>query len=238
MELGSWITLDVDTWYWVFSPSLDSILHFTNKKIILRHPRHKSNSNQALFSSLGTPIEHLPETIVKASVQKARHNLLWLIDTGTFATQEKPKAYESFHELLQDIDRPNSWCYQYVHLPSTYDSLLLDIQEGQVILISDGSYMPQDNFGTAAWILEGKRSTLQISGRVTTPGQDITQSAYRSELAGILAAITVINALASFHNIHSSITILCDCEKGLEKTFSNRTLSLQDSCYDLLQAIH
>jgi hypothetical protein len=98
--------------------------------------------------------------------------------------------------------------------------------------------MPQDNFGTAAWILEGKRSTLQISGRVTTPGQDITQSAYRSELAGILAAITVINALASFHNIHSSITILCDCEKGLEKAFSNRTLSLQDSCYELLQAIH
>jgi hypothetical protein len=108
------------------------------------------------------------------------------MDTGTFVMQDMTTAYESFHELLQDKDRRNSWCYQYVQLPLTYDSLLLDIQDGQVILISNGSYMPHDNFGTAAWILEGKRSTLKISGRVTTPGQDNMQSAYRSELAGIL----------------------------------------------------
>jgi hypothetical protein len=112
------------------------------------------------------------------------------------------------------------------------------MMEGQVILISDGSYSPTDNYGTAAWILEGKLSNLQMSGKIVTPGQAPAQSAYRSELAGILAAVSAINALAKFHSVNTAITLLCDCEKGLEKAFSKNTLALQDSSYDLLQAIH
>jgi hypothetical protein len=238
MDLGPWITLGIETWNWYFAPSLDCVIQITNEKLILQHPRHVSSRNNDLFCSDGIQIEHLPNTLLKATVEKARRNLLWLTDTGLFVRQDITSVHDSFHELLQDKDRRNPWCYQHVQIPQIYDSLLSDIQDGQVILISNGSYTPHDNYGTAAWMLEGKRSKLHISGRIITPGQVNMQSAYRSELAGILAAITVLNALTSFHNINSSITILCDCEKGLEKAFSNRPLSLQDSCYDLLHAIH
>jgi hypothetical protein len=34
------------------------------------------------------------------------------------------------------------------------------------------------------------------------------------------------------------VTLLCNCETGLEKSFSRKPLTLKDSSYDLLQAIH
>jgi hypothetical protein len=73
---------------------------------------------------------------------------------------------------------------------------------------------------------------------VITPGGASDQSAYRSELAGILAAISVINALAKFHHISTNITIHCDCQKGLDKAFNlSSTPNLNDASHDFLQAI-
>jgi hypothetical protein len=63
--------------------------------------------------------------------------------------------------------------------------------------------------------------------------------AYRSELASILVARTVINALASFHNLNATITLHCDCERGIGKAFSQfRPIQIQDASHDLLKAIH
>jgi hypothetical protein len=161
-----------------------------------------------------------PTTLLKASVQLTRGNLLWLTDTGYFTEVSREPPHTTFYNNLQQSERPNRWCFDYVDIPKDYELLLSDMMEGQVILISDGSYSPSDNYGTAAWILEGKLSNLQMSGRIVTPGQANLQSAYRSELAGILAAVSVISALAKFHSVNTAITLLCDCEKGLEKAFS------------------
>jgi hypothetical protein len=57
------------------------------------------------------------------------------------------------------------------------------IQEGDAIAISDGSF--QDQYGTAAWFMEGACSLGRIVGAVMVPGTGKDQSAYRSELTGI-----------------------------------------------------
>jgi hypothetical protein len=105
-------------------------------------------------------------------------------------------------------------------------------------VVSDGSYNPTTQLGTTAWILEGRISNIQIFGKVITPGSASDQSAYRSELAGILAAIKVINALASFHNLKTSLTVHCDCDSGLKNVFHElRPIHTQDSSHNLLKAI-
>jgi hypothetical protein len=112
------------------------------------------------------------------------------------------------------------------------------MKNGSLYLISDGSYHPVLNYGTAAWILEGVTSKIQFSGKVISPGQASVQSAYQSKLSGILTAVSVINALANFHNITTAITLHCDCETGIKKSFNKSPPSLQDSSYDLLKVIH
>jgi hypothetical protein len=52
-----------------------------------------------------------------------------------------------------------------------------------------------------------------------------------------LAAVSLINKVALFHKINTAVTLLCDCETGLDKAFSGKPLTLKDSSYDLLQAI-
>jgi hypothetical protein len=119
---------------------------------------------------------------------------------------------------IQHFPKPVVFCY--LDIPNSYEHLLQDMKCGNINLVSDGSYYSNHSVGTAAWILEGSVSGIQITGAVITPEVASDQSAYRSELAGILAAISVINALAKFHHISTNITIHCDCQKGLDKVFN------------------
>jgi hypothetical protein len=44
--------------------------------------------------------------------------------------------------------------------------------------------------------------------------------------------------LAKFHKISAPLTLMCDCETGVEKSFSRKIPTLQDNWYDLLAVIH
>jgi hypothetical protein len=129
----------------------------------------------------------------------SQKGLRWLIDTGNFAQSTPTLHHECFHFYIHNNTILNPWCFYFIDIPSSYAPLLHDIQQGTVCLISNGSYNPTLQHGTAAWPVEGLTATLQISGRVITPGSASDQSAKFSEPASILAAMTVINALASFH---------------------------------------
>jgi hypothetical protein len=132
----------------------------------------------------------------------------------------------------------NYWCFEFVDVPAVYEDILEDIAHEEVWLVSDGSYQPSLKFGTAAWILEGTKSMKRITGKVITPGQASDQSAYRSELAGILSAILVINKLATHHRLQFTMTIHCDCLSGLDKASQlHKPAKIRDSNYDLLHAI-
>jgi hypothetical protein len=155
-----------------------------------------------------------------------------------FSTTSSPNQ-DNFDSFIENRTILNPWCFEFIDIPSDYSTLLQEIENGNVWLVSDGTFNPTSRTGTAAWILEGITSSLQISGKIITPGDCSDQSAYRSELAGILAAMTVINALTSFHRVSGTITVHCDCETGIEKAFSHfRNTNLHDASHDLLKAIH
>jgi hypothetical protein len=68
-----------------------------------------------------------------------------------------------------------------------------------VIAVSDGSF--QDQYGTAAWVLEGSTPKGRIVGAVIVPGTAKDQSAYRSELAGIYSILLCVKKLCEFFHI-------------------------------------
>ncbi len=115
----------------------------------------------------------------------------------------------------------NPWCFDHVNIPLNTDALLHEIRAGAVWIISDGSYDLTRHYGTAAWALECKLSKQRIFGTVITPEDVSDLSAYRCELVGILAAITVINAIAFSHDLSAALTLHCDCETGIDKAFFN-----------------
>jgi hypothetical protein len=238
-ELGKWIRTDFDIWPWYFAPSLDSLIQIQTDGTALLHSRSISNLSGKNFVNIGNPIDNLPTILQKAFVKKSKKNSWRLLDIGDFTSTPMISHQET--NLLHNADRLglNPWCYEFLEIPSNCDRLMQEIEQGPIWLVSDGSFNPSMHTGTAAWILEGISSKVQISGKIITPGEPTDQSAYCSELAGILATVTAINFITTYYNVTGTITLHCDCEKGIEKAFNlNRIPTLQDSSHDILKAIH
>jgi hypothetical protein len=180
----------------------------------------------------------VPSDKLKALVWQLQKGTWCMIDAGHYSPTQTILRSNTFEEHVINTPQLNPWCFDFLDFPVDYEPLLIDIQNGHIVLISDGSYHPELRKETAAWILEGTSSHIQLSGRIITPGVEEDQSAYRSKLAGILAAIRVINALLAYHNINPTIMLQCDCEAGINKAFDLETIhTIRDSNHDLLQAI-
>jgi len=61
--------------------------------------------------------------------------------------------------------------------------LQLAMQRGQVVVVSDGSFMKGE--GAAAWTIEGKNKEGRCVGTSLMPGDASDQSAFRSKLTGL-----------------------------------------------------
>jgi hypothetical protein len=98
---------------------------------------------------------------------------------------------------------------------------------------TDGSY--EDGHGTAAFRIQNDPSN-QITGCNITPGVQEHQSAYRSELAGMVGILVLLDLLQQHYDlrIHQFI-ITCDCNgTGLKSLTYHRPPTANNDNYDLL----
>jgi hypothetical protein len=131
------------------------------------------------------------------------------------------------------------WCTSWLDLPKDDGIDIAEaIKNRMAITVSDGSY--KYPHGTAAFIIEGYASENRLVGKVITPGGAEDQSPYRSELAGILAALIITNIICEHHDIkEGGIELACDGLSALNKAFPFQPhISIQDPNYDLIAAIH
>ena len=114
------------------------------------------------------------------------------------------------------------------------------IWKGRAIAVSDSSY--KDNFGTAAYVLEGDTSNHCIVAVMVVPGDYHSQSHFHSELAGLYSIIHMVDLLCQTFGITTgSIQIRCDGLSALTQTFEQKwhdTKAIQKADFDLLSAPH
>ena len=118
------------------------------------------------------------------------------------------------------------------------------IRNGTASIVSDGSFNPSSPIGpvgTSAVILapsiEGpKKHWAKDCNWVTGPAS--SQSAYRSELAGVIASLTVINTLVRHHSItEGAVTIALDGKTAMEEASGDWPFSIDQKYFDYLQII-
>jgi hypothetical protein len=78
-----------------------------------------------------------------------------------------------------------------------------------------------------------------VTGTTHVPGDETVQSAYRSELAGLLGTIRMADELYSFHSMtQANIKVACDGESALHMAVQlDRRIKLSTPNYNLLMAI-
>ena len=137
--------------------------------------------------------------------------------------------------LLDRFFPPNDMCL----------SLAEGIRKGTASVVSDGSFQendPDGPVGTSAVIL-APSATSEIRanwarGENWVTGCGEVQSAYRSELAGVIAGLTIVDIIVHHHNItEGSITFALDGQKAMDQCAGDWPLSIDQPCFDYLQVI-
>ena len=79
------------------------------------------------------------------------------------------------------------WTPEWVSCKGNMDELATLLAAGKLRIVSDGSY--KKKMGTAATIVTSQNLRHSIRIECQTPGRSEDQSAYRSELAGIMCGL-------------------------------------------------
>ena len=102
------------------------------------------------------------------------------------------------------------WFMQRLRCSCSTSELYRHLMEGTAIIVSDGSYFPDYQVGACAWILATPDGNEWIEGGGLVPGPPEDQSAYRSELAGQLGAVSFLDAIDITVQDKTTMTTSCD----------------------------
>ena len=123
-------------------------------------------------------------------------------------------------------------------------AIVYGFSQGTASVVSDGYFCsepPIGPSGTSSVIVSLEidcNQNLFSTGTNWVTGPKDYQSSYWSELAGIIAALTIIDAIIWLYNItEGSITISLDSKLALEQSQSTAPLSSDQKSFDYLQII-
>ena len=146
------------------------------------------------------PLEAFPCTVGKISDMRYKMAGIW-----REANNEQPPLHpqnSTLNAYINSRPREEKWLLADSLLPPREgEQLAAALKNGTLWACSDGSYAADISRGTAAFQLVDKETNVRWLGTHRTPGLDIFQSAYRSELSGVAAACMAIHLLVRKHGI-------------------------------------
>jgi len=120
--------------------------------------------------------------------------------TDKFFPQAPPATPQSWDERL--ADKTDNWMIQEVHTTPECQLLLAEsIRRGNAIGVTDGSYCPIDKRGSSGAVVHCQTTGLRMKAANMVPGHPDDQSSHRSELAGRLALMNLLQMLHEEHDL-------------------------------------
>jgi hypothetical protein len=191
-SLGTWIKLDDAEWF--FDSSSKRILQRSSGRVYIRQGARPSRQANSRFQLCGSADDTFQNTHTITVVEK-RNNCIDMEGKEQIIKRRSPQ-YATFRDFVRDKPKWAWWATQLIYQEEEINEIIQDLGKGDGIAVSDGSY--KDGRGTAAIVLEGAQEGKRITTEVMVPGRTEEQCAYRSEAAGILTAIQLIDAVSQF----------------------------------------
>ena len=83
--------------------------------------------------------------------------------------------------------------------------------QGEIDVVSDGSFCPIKGLGAAGWVIETKELSAQLTGSKGTVGPKSSQNACQSEMTGIMYALLHLKLLCN-NLILAHVKIILHCD--------------------------
>jgi hypothetical protein len=140
----------------------------------------------------------------------------YFIAEGFMELEELPME----NQMLNRTENSCQWLAIDKHVNGNIQSLVDGFHSGTLLAVLDGSYYEQTGKAGSAWIISSQNKSHFIMASSLPPGPPHIQSAYRSELVGILAVLQQILSLCQeYHISKGSITVYCDNITALHRIF-------------------
>jgi hypothetical protein len=176
------------------------------------------------YRTLGSPAPGIPASAERATVECTAHHL-WLTGNSPSSALATSASGQALKDRLSRLVPATSWAVTHVLITDEGSAITEAIRDGRCVSVSDGSF--KDQYGTSAWAIEAEPSVGRCTGADIppeaasknnrckgvniVPGAPSDQSAYRSEVAGLLGIATMVRELCGFHDITAGTVYLgCD----------------------------
>jgi hypothetical protein len=233
--LGKWLhNGHAAEWKWYYSKLTQ---HLYERK----HGKWKVWKQATQRGSLGTtPIFQyyneairLPKQSMRATITTISMQRLRL--TGWACHIDRPlESHQPYYYDCNTISDSSALTADNMQLLGNY------IRRGEIILVSDGSFNPELQLGTASWVLESVNKKLQITGSLIMPGESEYQCSHCSELSGLLGGIQYVNEICAKLKITQGKSKMgCDGEGAIVMVSQlHDKINSSRSHFDILGAIH
>jgi hypothetical protein len=176
--LGSWIQ-SPPQWRWWFSPGEERLYSVTSSATMYYAPvarnYHTRTRHYGLQTSATLPADALPTTVI----DRPDHTLCI-------------EGHSPVQDPADEADPGVPWWGHPFHSEGNFEDLVLDIQQGTVVAITDGSF--KEAFGTAAYVIQDSLDNPKCRFILVnqTPGRSDAHSPYMAEVGGILGMPNIL----------------------------------------------
>ena len=155
--------------------------------------------------------------------------------TGEAEEKEVVPTPDTIEEIWNNMKMDTTWAPDQVKVEGNVMVLSEALAKGNLRVVSDGSY--KRKLGTAAATLTTQElhDSITIVAQVTGLKDD--QSAYRSELMGLLCGLVGIQWLEDVYKTRGKVTVVCDGLSALNHALEDHLLHPKQPQFDLLSAI-
>jgi len=197
--LGSWEPCIAEAWTnnWDWFVTEDKTFLYYRATATVWHRFLKDVRSHKGYKSTYLVVDHPIESVLRATVESG-HGGLFLLSTSTKPSIED--STDSTRMIVESLEIPLpelKWTMDYLHSSDKTDQLLENFNSGTALAVSDGSYYPYEKIGAAAWIITTPDETQWIKGGGIIPGPKEVQSAYRSEVGGLVSIAVCLTSLSS-----------------------------------------
>jgi hypothetical protein len=192
--VGAWIQA-VDC-VWFYDPTCNRLLNRITGQIYTHRGGRPTRHAKSCFTLANVDNADFP---MDRGVTVIQRNNYIQVESGAGIESSAVLEYTDFQQFLRSQPQWLWWAGQIQVDNTALGTITEDLRRGSAIVVSDGSY--KDQKGTAAIVIEGRKSGLRIASVVRVPGDRDVQCTYRSEAAGILAAVQMVEAMATYANV-------------------------------------
>ena len=209
--LGKWLRIPTEH-SWFIHESSQALYKHTQQGKWLTYDIASRRTRNLRYSTVGKPTEAVTmEDLLPTTVYQSGQ---WFIAEG-ISLREPDKSSPPTPKIPQ-------WLFESKEQHGELCQLARCLEAGQGLAVSDGSYKEDLGEGASASILTNADTTHAMMTTSIVPGEDSIQSAYRSEVTGILASLQMIHDICKqYHITTGSCRIVCDNKGALKKIFTS-----------------